>query len=107
MDTPIAISTQDLVKVFHTAHGELRAVDGVSLTVHPGETYGLIGPDGAGKSTTIRVILGLLKRTQGQSSVLGFDSQDSVAAHLRERGRLQAGLVPGRQADRLFLQSRE
>lgn len=96
MDTPIAISTQDLVKVFHTAHGELRAVDGVSLTVHPGETYGLIGPDGAGKSTTIRVILGLLKRTQGQSSVLGFDSQDKPY-EIRERAGYiaqQFGLPP-------------
>jgi ABC-2 type transport system ATP-binding protein len=96
MDNPIAISTQDLVKVFHTAHGELRAVDGVSLTVHPGETYGLIGPDGAGKSTTIRVILGLLKRSQGQSSVLGFDSQKKPY-EIRERAGYiaqQFGLPP-------------
>jgi ABC-2 type transport system ATP-binding protein len=44
------------------------------LRVAPGETFGLIGPDGAGKSTTTRVILGLLTRTGGESSVLGFDS---------------------------------
>jgi ABC-2 type transport system ATP-binding protein len=74
MENPISISAQDLVKEFHTSRGNIRAVDRVSLTVHQGETYGLIGPDGAGKSTTIRVILGLLQRTQGQSSVMGFDS---------------------------------
>ncbi len=73
MDDLISISAQDLVKVFHTSRGNIRAVDGISLTVRKGETYGLIGPDGAGKSTTIRVILGLLNRSQGQSSVLGFE----------------------------------
>ena len=45
-----------------------NAVDKISLSVQRGETFGLIGPDGAGKSTTIRVILGLLKRTAGESS---------------------------------------
>ncbi len=81
MDNPITISAQDLVKEFRTSRGArgartvVRAVDRVSFSVNKGETYGLIGPDGAGKSTTIRVILGLLKRTQGQSSIMGFDSQ--------------------------------
>jgi ABC-2 type transport system ATP-binding protein len=60
------------------------AVNQLSLQVAPGETYGLIGPDGAGKTTTTRVILGLLTRTSGDSSILGFDSmRDSY--QLRER----------------------
>lgn len=79
-----AILAQELVKVFHGSNGSVRAVDRVSLQVQPGETFGLIGPDGAGKSTTIRLILGLLRRTEGQSSVLGFDSMRQPFA-IRER----------------------
>ena len=56
----------------------------MSLQVAPGETYGLIGPDGAGKTTTVRVILGLLTRTAGESSILGFDSMRDTYA-IRER----------------------
>ena len=73
MDSP-AIFTQHLVKRFTTRKGAVNAVDGVSLSVGRGETFGLIGPDGAGKSTTTRVILGLLTRTGGESRVLGYDS---------------------------------
>ena len=69
-----AIFTKDLIKEFKTNEHVVRAVDQLSLQVAPGETYGLIGPDGAGKSTTTRLILGLLTRTSGQSSILGFDS---------------------------------
>jgi ABC-2 type transport system ATP-binding protein len=69
-----AISAHGLVKKFKTDKGWVTAVDGLSLQVAPGETYGLIGPDGAGKTTTTRVILGLLTRTAGESSILGFDS---------------------------------
>ncbi len=61
----VTIETRDLTKVFRTRHGEVRAVDGVTLQVRRGETYGLIGPDGAGKTTTTRVLLGLLTRTGG------------------------------------------
>jgi ABC-2 type transport system ATP-binding protein len=62
----------------------MTAVDGLSLEVAPGETYGLIGPDGAGKTTSARVLLGLLSRTAGQSSILGFDSMRDTYP-LRER----------------------
>ena len=54
------------------------------LQVAAGETYGLIGPDGAGKTTTTRVILGLLTRTAGESTILGFDSMHDTYA-IRER----------------------
>lgn len=69
-----AISAHDLVKEFTTTKGVVRALDQLSLQIASGETYGLIGPDGAGKTTTTRVILGLLSRTQGESSIFGFDS---------------------------------
>jgi len=72
--TELAIFTKELVKEFKTNKHVVRAVDQLSMQVAPGETYGLIGPDGAGKSTTTRVILGLLTRTSGESSILGFDS---------------------------------
>jgi ABC-2 type transport system ATP-binding protein len=69
-----AISAKSLVKRFKTRKGWVTAIDDLSLDVLPGETYGLIGPDGAGKTTTIRVVLGLLARTAGESSILGWDS---------------------------------
>lgn len=69
-----AILANGLVKEFRTNKHVVRAVDQLSLQVRPGETYGLIGPDGAGKTTTTRVILSLLSRTAGESSILGFDS---------------------------------
>ena len=70
----IAISANGLVKKFKTSARWLTAVDQLSFEVRRGETYGLIGPDGAGKTTTVRVLLGLLTRTAGESSIMGFDS---------------------------------
>ncbi len=80
----LAISANELVKQFKNGKGWNTAVDHLSLQVAPGETYGLIGPDGAGKTTATRVILGLLTRTAGASSVLGFDSMRDTYA-IRER----------------------
>jgi ABC-type branched-subunit amino acid transport system ATPase component len=72
-----AIRAEGLCKIFRPARlrrrSEVVAVDGVDLTVRSGETFGLIGPDGAGKTTTIRLLTGLLKPTAGQAQVLGFD----------------------------------
>lgn len=75
-----AVFAKDLVKQFKS----VTAIDHLSLQVKPGETYGLIGPDGAGKTTTIRVVLGLLTRTQGESSIFGLDSMRDTYA-IRER----------------------
>ena len=82
--TEIAISTRDLVKQFKTRSGKIIAVNQVNIDIPRGETFGLIGPDGAGKTTLTRVILGLLSRTHGQSSILGFDSMHDTYA-IRER----------------------
>jgi drug efflux transport system ATP-binding protein len=79
-----AISATNLVKEFKTNKNTVRAVNELSLQIAPGETYGLIGPDGAGKTTTTRVILGLLSRTSGESDVLGFDSMNDMY-QIRER----------------------
>jgi ABC-2 type transport system ATP-binding protein len=51
----------------------LTAVDGVDLEVGSGEIFGLVGPDGAGKTTTIRVLCGILRPTAGEAQVAGFD----------------------------------
>ena len=51
--------------------GDNVAVDGLSLAVHPGELYGLVGPDGAGKTTTIRMLTGLMLPSGGEARVLG------------------------------------
>ncbi len=60
-----------LVKRF----GDLTAVDGIDLTVHKGEFFGVLGPNAAGKTTTIRIIAGLIKPTSGSARVAGFDVQ--------------------------------
>jgi ABC-2 type transport system ATP-binding protein len=78
MNNNVTIQTENLVKQFKTKTGTVNAVNGVTLQVRRGETYGLIGPDGAGKTTTIRVILGLLTRTGGESSILGYDSMRDI-----------------------------
>ena len=53
--------------------GNTTAVDGLSLDIEPGELFGLIGPDGAGKTTAIRMMLGILRPTSGEGTVGGFD----------------------------------
>jgi ABC-2 type transport system ATP-binding protein len=75
-----AIEMAAVVKTF----GAVRALDGLDLTVRPGEVHGFLGPNGAGKSTAIRVLLGLLRADAGSASVLGGDPwHDAVALHRR------------------------
>ncbi len=75
-----AIRVSRLAKRF----GDVRALDGLNLSVKRGEVHGFLGPNGAGKSTTIRVLLGLLRRDGGDVTVLGGDPwRDAVALHRR------------------------
>ena len=53
--------------------GELTAVDHLDLTVSRGEIFGLVGPDGAGKTTTLRMLCGLMDPTEGSARVAGHD----------------------------------
>jgi ABC-2 type transport system ATP-binding protein len=52
---------------------QLKAVDGISLSIEQGEFFGLLGPNGAGKSTLINMMAGLVKPSDGSISVMGFD----------------------------------
>jgi ABC-2 type transport system ATP-binding protein len=70
------------------AYGATRAVDGVSLTVCPGEAYGLVGPDGAGKTTTMRLLVGYLGEGQGDVRILGYDLRRDRSAALVNVGYL-------------------
>jgi ABC-2 type transport system ATP-binding protein len=75
---PPIVEVRDLVKVYAGAKGpgkqeEVRAVDGVSFTVHEGEFFGFLGPNGAGKSTIIKIITTLLAPTSGTVQVAGLD----------------------------------
>ena len=63
------IQTDRLTKVY----GRVRALEDVSLLVRRGEVFGLLGPNGSGKTTTFRLLLGLLRPTSGHASVGGFD----------------------------------
>ena len=65
------IETHDLTKRF----GELTAVDHLNLTVARGEIFGLVGPDGAGKTTTLRMLCGLMDPSEGSARVAGHDVQ--------------------------------
>ena len=65
----LLLEARDLVKTF----GQTRAVDGLNLEVHPGEMVGLVGPDGAGKTTAMRLIVGALHPTSGSIKVDGYD----------------------------------
>ncbi len=51
----------------------VRAVDGLSFDVHAGEIFGLVGPDGAGKTTTLRMLAGIMPADAGRATVAGFD----------------------------------
>jgi ABC-2 type transport system ATP-binding protein len=64
-----AIQTTHLTRDF----GTVRAVDQISFEVDSGSLFGFLGPNGSGKTTTIRLLLGLLEPTQGKLSVLGYD----------------------------------
>ncbi|MEQ8276087.1 MAG: ABC transporter ATP-binding protein [Deltaproteobacteria bacterium] len=73
-----ALIAQELVRTF----GKTRALDGLSFEVAPGELYGLVGPDGAGKTTTLRILAGVMKPTDGAAYVFGKDPM-STDEHVR------------------------
>lgn len=81
------ISVQNLVK----GYGSIEAVKKISFEVEDGELFGLIGPDGAGKTTVFRILTTLLKPDSGEAKVLGLDVGDDY-----KKIRPQVGYMPGR-----------
>jgi ABC-2 type transport system ATP-binding protein len=75
----------------HKSFGETHAVQGVSLTVSAGEIYALVGPDGAGKTTTIRLLCGALKADGGSVTIAGYDVERQT-----EQARSQLGYLSQR-----------
>lgn len=68
---------------------QLKAVDGISLTIEKGEFFGLLGPNGAGKSTLINMMAGLVKPSNGSISVMGFNVNKEY-----QEARHSVGIVP-------------
>lgn len=86
-DTAPLIRAEDLSRRF----GEFTAVDRIQVAVHPGEVFGLLGANGAGKTTAIRMLCGMLPPTDGRIEVAGVD----MVRHAR-RARGQIGYVAQR-----------
>ncbi|MFD1721639.1 ATP-binding cassette domain-containing protein [Amnibacterium endophyticum] len=82
MSGPVVVA-EDLVKVFGR---DVRALDGVSLSVEPGTVLGLLGPNGAGKTTTVNVLTTLLRPDSGRAVVAGVDVVRDPAAARRAIG---------------------
>ena len=68
------IEAEGLVKVYRSRKNEVRALDGLDLTVPEGSVLGLLGPNGAGKTTTVRIIATLLRPDAGRATVAGYDT---------------------------------
>jgi len=71
----MTVVTKNLTKKF----GDLTAVDSLTLSVAEGELFGLVGSDGAGKTTTLRMLTGVMDPTDGEASILGCPSTDLTA----------------------------
>ena len=82
----IVIKTQGLTK----SYGNVRALFGVDLEVTQGEIFGFLGPNGSGKTTTIRCMLDLIRPQSGTISVLGLDPQAEP-----EAVKARVGYLPG------------
>ena len=87
MDSPFILETSHLYK----SYGNTAALTDVSLSVRKGEIFGLIGPDGSGKTTLFRILTTLIKADKGKAAVNGFDITDNY-----KQIRRSVGYMPGR-----------
>ena len=85
--TTTLVAAANLQKSF----GDTHAVDGVSLQIPAGEIYGLVGSDGAGKTTTMRLLVGALRPDEGQVTICGYD-----VIRQTEQARSQIGYLSQR-----------
>src|SRR6186997_2380288 len=86
-----AVVAENLVKYYGTKKEKVTALQGISFEVAQGELFGIIGPDGAGKTSLFRILTTLLLADEGQATVDGFDVVKDYKA-IRER----VGYMPGR-----------
>jgi ABC-2 type transport system ATP-binding protein len=86
------VETEGLTKFY----GKRRGLEDLSLVIHPGEVFGYLGPNGSGKTTTIRLLLDVIRPTRGRMTVLGADPRDASV-------RSRIGYLPGE----LSLEGRE
>jgi ABC-2 type transport system ATP-binding protein len=93
-----AVTTEALTK----RYGDVTALDGLTLSVPEGACYGLLGPNGSGKTTTIEILTGQREPTSGAASVLGIDP---VAEPIAAREAI--GILPEREDPPSFLTPRE
>ncbi|MBE2226420.1 MAG: ABC transporter ATP-binding protein [Ignavibacteria bacterium] len=91
------ITAENLVKIYS---GDVKALDGVSFHIEPGEVCGYLGSNGAGKSTTIRILCGMLEATSGNVIINGFSVKDDpvivkkMIGYVPETGALFLSLSP-------------
>ena len=81
-----ALEAQSVVKQYQTGGGTVNAVDGVSLSLQPGEFVALVGPSGSGKTTMLAILAGLLRPTSGSITI---DGQELSTMREKERARFR------------------
>ena len=102
VESNLAPQSAVLIRSLTKRYGRLTAVSNLDLEVKQGEILGFLGLNGAGKSTTIRILLDLLRPTSGTASILGHDCQaDSLQA------RALTGYLPGEMGVYSYLTGRE
>ncbi len=94
MTSDIAVLAEDLTKFY----GTRRGIENLNLDVKVGEVMGFLGPNGSGKTTTIRLLLDFLRPTRGHATILGLDPRRDKAVLHRQIGYLPGELAfPGRE----------
>jgi ABC-2 type transport system ATP-binding protein len=91
---PAALSQQAIATLTNITkrYGTTAALDGLSLSLHPGEVVALLGPNGAGKSTAVKILLGLVAPTSGASRVFGSDPREATT-RIRVGAMLQVARI--------------
>jgi len=85
--TELAIEAKDLYKNY--SRKSPPAIDGLDFTISPGQLFGLVGPDGAGKTTTLRILSTVMEQSSGTATVAGFDVHSQA-----EKARRHIGYMP-------------
>lgn len=83
------IEVESLYKQYPSQKKQPAAIDGISLAIPKGQLYGLVGPDGAGKTTTLRILSTVMEPTRGRARVMGYDVRSQP-----EQARRHIGYMP-------------